>query len=272
MNRPGTMTIPASVCRQISGVFFDIDDTFTYRGQIRREAFSALWEAKEAGLLLVPITGRPAGWVDHIARMWPVDGVVGENGGFYFCIERACGRLKKRFLIEDQAERQARLRQLYRIYAEIKSIYPAVGLASDQPYRECDLAVDYCEDIRPPLPLEVARAIRDIFEAHGATAKISSVHVNAWIGDYDKLAMCRLFLKEEHGICLEEQKHQYLYCGDSPNDCPMFAYFPNSAGVAGVRRFQKAGLLEHMPAYVASRDGSYGFQEILGGILKARQA
>jgi len=269
--QPDTLEIPDSVSRQLKGVFFDIDDTFTFQGKIRNEAFSALWEAREAGLLLVPITGRPAGWADHIARMWPVDGVVGENGAFYFCLDKAGGRLKKRFRVEDPAERETARGRLFRIYQEVRSRYPGAGLASDQPYRECDLAVDFCEDVSPPLTLEDARGIKQIFESHGATAKISSIHVNAWFGDYDKLTMCRVFLQEEHGIRLDEEKHHFFYCGDSPNDCPLFAYFPYSAGVSGVRRFQEAGLMERMPRYVASRDGSFGFQEILRRILDARR-
>jgi len=72
------------VAKAFAGIFFDIDDTITTGGRIPACAFDALWRLKERGMKVVPITGRPAGWCDHIARMWPVDGVVGENGAFYF--------------------------------------------------------------------------------------------------------------------------------------------------------------------------------------------
>lgn len=75
---------PVADLRQIRGVLFDIDDTLTTDGQLMPDAYAAMASLKSAGFITVPITGRPAGWCDHIARMWPVDGVVGENGAFYF--------------------------------------------------------------------------------------------------------------------------------------------------------------------------------------------
>ncbi len=67
----------------VAGVLADIDDTITTEGRLTPEAYAALGRLHDAGLIVVPITGRPAGWCDHIARMWPVSGVVGENGAFW---------------------------------------------------------------------------------------------------------------------------------------------------------------------------------------------
>ncbi len=261
---------PAGLCRELRGIFFDIDDTFTLHGKIRREAFSALWDAKEAGLITVPITGRPAGWVDHIVRMWPVDGVVGENGAFYFWMDRDTGHQRKRFFLEDEERRLGDREKLQDIYQELKKQFPGIALASDQPYREADLAVDFCEDVSPPFSLDDAEKIRSFFESRGARSKISSIHVNAWFGDYDKLSMCRLFAEEQLGISLEREKDKFLFIGDSPNDAPMFEYFPFSAGVAGVQRFLDAGLMAHPPAFIASGDGSLGFEEIVHKVLQLR--
>ena len=80
---------------KIDGIFFDIDDTFSSDGKITAEAYSALWKLKGAGKIVVPITGRPAGWCDHIARMWPVTAVIGENGAFYFMMRD--GRMVKNY-------------------------------------------------------------------------------------------------------------------------------------------------------------------------------
>jgi len=262
--------IPEEACRDLLGIFFDIDDTFSLHGKIRPEAYSALWEAKEAGLLTVPITGRPAGWADHIARMWPVDGVVGENGAFYFWMDRESRRMRKRFFQEDAEQRTQDRKRLQGIYQELKGRFPGIGLASDQPYREADLAVDFCEDVTPALSLEDAEAIRAFFEARGARAKISSIHVNAWFGDYDKLTMCRRFTKERLGLSLEREKTRFLFCGDSPNDGPLFSYFPLSVGVAGVQRYLDAGLMDSPPRFVASLDGSLGFQQIVRRVLELR--
>ncbi len=262
--------IPQGLCKGLEGILFDIDDTFTRKGKIHPGAFSALWEAKKEGLLLLPITGRPAGWADHIARMWPVDGVVGENGGFYFCFDEATKRMKKHFVVPDPAVREQDRRRLDNLFRDLQEDFPTIRKASDQPYRQCDLAVDFSEDVNPPLTLAEAQEIQQRLEAHGATTKISSIHVNAWFGDYDKLSTCKLFFQQELGIDLEADRSRFLFLGDSPNDVPMFAFFPLSVGVAGVHRFRESGLMGHMPSFVASKEGSFGFEEALGVVLRKR--
>ena len=55
---------PRETLAGITAVLTDIDDTLTLHGQLPAEAFSALWALKHAGLKVIPITGRPAGWCD----------------------------------------------------------------------------------------------------------------------------------------------------------------------------------------------------------------
>jgi HAD superfamily hydrolase (TIGR01484 family) len=255
--------LPLHVASNLSGVFFDIDDTFTSRGKIESKAFDALWLARNAGLKLVPITGRPAGWCDHIARMWPVEGVVGENGAFYFWYDETAGKLKKRFVDPDEVRREKRSR-LETVQREILASVPGTALASDQLYRETDLAIDYCEDV-PPLPWEEVERICAIFKRHGATCKISSIHVNGWFGDYTKLGMTKTFVGERWGLDLDQTRERFLFCGDSPNDEPMFAYFPYSAGVKNISRFLER--MKHLPAYLANCEGGEGFAEIVETVL-----
>ena len=262
--------IPKEICRGLEGLLFDIDDTFTRGGKIRPCAFEAIWKARESGLWVIPVTGRPAGWADHIARMWPVDGVVAENGGLYFALDEGSGRMIRRFHEPDKAVRTRNRERLWKIYAEVKKAFPGVEPASDQPYREFDFAVDFCEDIAEPLSLEDAKRIKEIFERRGATAKVSSIHVNAWFGDFDKLSMCRTFLADRFGVDLDNHRGRYVFCGDSPNDESMFQFFPNAAAVAGIERYAERGLLEHLPAFVASEPGSEGFAQIVGTILEKR--
>lgn len=244
----------------LSGVFFDIDDTLTTRGKIHAPAFAALWKMKEKGLRVVAITGRPAGWCDHIARMWPVDGVVGENGAFYFWYDAGKKRLQKRFLDTDD-ERAAKRQRLVSVRDDILTSVPGTAVASDQAYRESDLAIDYCEDV-PPLGGEAVEQICTIFKKHGGKCKVSSIHVNGWFGEYDKLGMTKIFTKEQWGIDLDDEKGRYLFCGDSPNDEPMFRYFPNSVGVKNVMAF--ADRMRYLPAFVTDGEGGEGFAEMVG--------
>jgi HAD superfamily hydrolase (TIGR01484 family) len=248
--------------RGVRAVLLDIDDTLTTGGRLTAQAYAALERLHGAGLRVVPVTGRPAGWCDHIARMWPVDAVVGENGAFYFFYSGE--RLHKRFWDDAQSRAEKRAR-LDAIAAHILAAVPGCALASDQPYRETDLAIDYCEDV-PPLPLEAASRIAGMMRAAGLTAKVSSIHVNGWFGDYDKLATTRRLFAERFGLELDAANGEVVFAGDSPNDSPMFAFFRNSVGVANVRRFE--GLLDQAPKYVTQAASGAGFAELVEHLLR----
>jgi len=264
---PYIKTIHAEIANRLLGLFFDIDDTFTTLGRIHSAAYRALWELKDAGLYVVPITGRSAGWCDHIARMWPVDGIVGENGALYFWFDEGERKLKTRFL-DPEDIRAERRQRLALIRDEILASVPGTAIASDQHYRETDLAVDYCEDVKP-LDRSAVDRICEIFEKHGATCKVSSIHVNGWFGDYDKVGMTKIFAQDRWGLDLDVDKDRFLFCGDSPNDEPMFQYFPYTAGVKNIINF--AENMKYLPAFVATQSGGEGFTEIVETILKFRK-
>lgn len=259
-------TITSAAAETLQGIFFDIDDTFTTHGKIPAAAFQSLWAIKKSGLKAVPITGRPAGWCDHIARMWPVDGVVGENGAFYFWYDNKARRLCKRFLDPEEIRAEKR-RRLLAVREEVLASVPGAGIAGDQLYRETDLAIDYCEDV-PPLSEAAVQGICRIFRKHGAECKVSSIHVNGWFGQYDKLQMTKTLAQERWGLDLDGAKSHFLFCGDSPNDEPMFAYFPYSAGVSNVRRF--ADRMQHHPSFAAGKEGGEGFAEIIATVQLKR--
>ncbi|HET9578040.1 MAG TPA: HAD-IIB family hydrolase [Usitatibacter sp.] len=249
--------------RAVRAVLTDIDDTLTLHGQLPAIAYAALERLRDGGLLVIPVTGRPAGWCDHIARMWPVDAVVGENGAFWFRYDKQAGKLVKRYVIEDR-ERALRAQRMQAIAARILAEVPGCAIASDQPYREADLAIDFREDV-PALPLESVRRIVGIMEAEGLTAKVSSIHVNGWFGGYDKLSTARRMLREEFAIDAERSRRELVFVGDSPNDQPMFAFFPNAVGVANVR--EMAELMTSLPTWVTPSAGAFGFAELAEALL-----
>jgi HAD superfamily hydrolase (TIGR01484 family) len=257
------------LARKIEVVFTDIDDTLTKEGLLEGEAFSAIWSLHKASVAVVPVTGRPAGWCDHIARMWPVAGVVGENGAFYFRYDRDARRLVRRFVLEEEERRHLQDR-LAKVRDRVLREVPRARIASDQDYRIHDLAVDFCEDVTPPLPREEIDHIVEVFRDFGATAKVSSIHVNGWFGSYDKLGMIRTFASEVLAIDLglPAGLERAAYVGDSPNDEPAFAFFSTAIGVANVRAF--ADRLQHPPAYVTKREGGAGFAELARHLLKSR--
>ncbi len=242
-------------------VFTDIDDTLTENGQLTSLAFQALWRLHQSGIAVVPVTGRPAGWCELIARQWPVAGVIGENGGFYF---RYNNRTMNRHYFFAASTRIDNQKRLDKIRTEILAAVPSARVASDQFCRQLDLAIDYCEDVEPLPAIEVEKIV-SIFTKHGAQAKVSSIHVNGWFGEYDKLKMCQIFCEREFQIDAIKMNQISAFVGDSPNDEPMFQFFDNAFAVANVRRFAKS--MQHLPKYVGSLNGGDGFSEIADRIL-----
>ena len=245
----------------VSTVLVDIDETLTTDGRLTAGAYAALEALQRAGKRVIPVTGRPAGWCDHIARMWPVDAVVGENGAFYFFM--ADGRLQRRYQ-DGEAQRAAKRERLRKVSEEILLAVPGCAMAADQAWRETDLAIDYCEDV-PRLPLESAERIAALMRSAGLSAKVSSIHVNGWFGDYDKLAMTRTLFRERFALDLDAANTNVVFVGDSPNDAPLFEFFSKSVGVANVRRFT----LEKKPRYVTEKPSGAGFEELAAHLLRS---
>jgi HAD superfamily hydrolase (TIGR01484 family) len=250
----------------IQAVLTDIDDTLTTHGRLPAIAYTALEKLQAFGVKIIPITGRPAGWCDHIARMWPVDGVVGENGAFYFRYDAKAKRMN-RVYAQDDTTRHANVSKLHRLAADVLQQFPGTALASDQAYREIDVAIDFCEDV-PALPLSTAQAIAETFHQAGAEAKVSSIHVNAWFGQHNKLSMSLQMLGACFGWDATTAKTAVAYCGDSPNDAPMYSFFPMGIGVANIKPL--AHLMEHLPTFVTPSEGGQGFAEFADLLLKAR--
>lgn len=262
----------------VRGVAFDIDDTFSTDGFITSEAFYALWSLKRAGFYLVPITGRPAGWCDHFARFWPVDAIVGENGAFTFFMKDGVRRR-----LDTPGGDLNRAAKIEKLRATILQEFPQAKFASDQLYRENDLAVDFCEDV-PPWPRAEVDRLVEVCHREGAHAKVSSIHVNAWYGEFDKRRGFQAWLDAgapglnrpfPDGLGVLPPRNtsvpkldEWIFAGDSPNDEPMFAYFPRSVGVANLSNF--IDRLRTPPTYLTSRKSGEGFVQMAEKLLASR--
>jgi HAD superfamily hydrolase (TIGR01484 family) len=271
MNTPLPIArIPALLCRKLKYFFCDIDDTLTAGGKLVPESFSSLWRLNEAGIEVIPVTGRPAGWCDHIARMWPVAAVIGENGAFTYSYDRNRRRMRRMSLIDESDRRQGR-EKLERIRERVLREVPASRIAADQAFRTTDLAIDFCEDVVPPLSRDEIDRICSIAEEEGATWKISSIHINCWFGSFDKVSGVRGFLADRgQNLDSPEVQDSVTFIGDSPNDEPLFAALIHSIAVANIRTFLDR--LSRMPAYITKKDSATGFTEAVQVILEKRIA
>ena len=258
---------PKAAVAHVHTLLCDIDGTMTSDGRLGAAAYRAMEQLQEAGVHVVPVTGRPAGWCDLIARFWPVTAVVGENGAFYFRYDHEKRRMTRAWARDDAQREQDRAR-LAEIGSEVLRKVPGTALAADQRYREADLAIDWCEDV-PPLGHAAVQRIVDLLHGHGLTVKVSSIHVNAWFGTYDKLTMTRRLMREQFDIDLETERDRLAFVGDSPNDEPMFRFFPNSIAVANIADF--AGSIAHLPTYVMRGAEGAGFAELARLMLAKRR-
>jgi HAD superfamily hydrolase (TIGR01484 family) len=251
---------------KIKAVCFDIDDTITNHGQLGPRSYDALWRLKEAGFCLVPVTGRPAGWCDLIARFWPVSAVIGENGAFVFYMTP--DGLSRFDLLPDE-ERKRNAEQLLELRHKIKQHFKDVQWASDQNYREYDLAVDFCEDV-PPWSNQKLEELMELCRDAGAIYKLSSIHLNIWYGDYTKRKAVEswLFTGAAGAPFTPPSPDQWIYAGDSPNDVPAFELFGLSVGVANIAPYLKT--IECHPTWVTNGEGGDGFTELADALLAAK--
>lgn len=252
---PGTLA-------DIRFVLTDMDETLTWQGRLAAATYTALEQLQQAGIRVIPVTAAPAGWCDQMARMWPVDGVIGENGGFFFTRDATHG-LRRRFWHGEHAD--AVLQQLHDKAALIQRQIQGARLADDQPFRLASLA--FARDGDRHREQALGQAMR----ALGLDVTINNLWVLGWIGGYDKLAAARQVLAEEYGLDESAAQHQLAYSGDSLNDAPMFAWYRHTLGVSTIRDYLPE--LTRAPAWISEGPGGAGFVEFAHAILadRARQ-
>lgn len=246
----------------VTAVFTDVDGTLTTSGKLKSSTVRALERLSDAGIRCVLVSGRPAGWGECWARNLPVDGVIVENGGLYFA--RRSSGIEKVYIQPEPVRRRNRPR-LVQLVKKAMRLVRGARLSADSAYTEVDLAIDYNEEVH--LGDGAAEVLERFLRAKGVKAVRSSVHVNCWIGRFDKLSTVRTFLRREWQCELRARDRRFVYAGDSFNDQPMFRAFALSVGVANVRDI--ADRLDHPPAYVTHAAEGRGFEELAEAILIA---
>ena len=255
---------PQTAREKIVGVFTDIDDTLTTEGAITSDAIQALQNLKAAGLMVIPITGRPVGWSIPFAATWPVNAIVAENGAVALLNNVSKNQVDKIYH-QDLAVRTHNFQQMQRIAQKILKEIPGTALAQDSAGRETDIAFDHSEF--HTLTTEQIQQVVQLLQQEGMTATISSIHINAWFGSHNKWQGAQWILKQLTGRDLKQELDQWVYVGDSTNDQIMFEHFTHSVGVANIRRFGNE--LKHLPEYIATQERGAGFAEVANILLKS---
>ena len=261
----------------ITGVFTDIDDTLTTDGAITPDALAALDSLKAAGVDVIAITGRPVGWSTPFAQSWPVNAIVAENGAVLLHLSHQISSEPTNLLTstlsksyqQDAPTRRTNQARLQHAAARVLREVPGITLAQDSPGRETDIAIDHSEFAQLS-PAQIDAVLR-LLHSEGLHATVSSIHINAWVGAYDKLSGAHWAVKTLLGRDLAREMDHWVFVGDSPNDQRMFEAFAHSVGVANVRRFEaELRGVNRLPRYITGGERGAGFAEVARALLAAR--
>jgi HAD superfamily hydrolase (TIGR01484 family) len=268
MPKPLSM-LSVNQAKQIKWLLTDVDDTLTWEGKLPSETLLALTKLNAAGVNIIPVTGACAGWCDQIARLWPVHGVIGENGAFWMQKNAQGFTSREMYPIEQMRVRQSKLMGLLNILLED---YSDVSYAYDQTFRFCDVAINLSQD-RQPLAENICDELLDkicqlTVDGESVNASLSSIHLNVWVGNHNKRLTAEKYLLENNAISTIEQ-NEIAYIGDSLNDESMFAWLPLTFGVKNILPILSK--LTAKPAYLTDQKGGYGFAELAEFILQAKK-
>jgi HAD superfamily hydrolase (TIGR01484 family) len=249
--------------KTVDWVLTDVDDTLTWEGKLPPETLIALNNLQQAGIKVIAVTGACAGWCDHIAQLWPVDAVLGENGAFILEKKEGYLTIRANLPLDKLKQQQEKLKLEV---LEILKAYPELSLTLDQAYRLCEVSIDIGQN-RPRVCDAIVEEIVHKIQAIGAHATASSIHINAWYGEHSKKVTSLGFLKDK-GLTNADIDSRCCYVGDSLNDQYMFARFPKGVGVANISNYWDK--LITPPSIVMTKPGGYGFAEFSQQLLQIK--
>ncbi|MGR5286217.1 HAD-IIB family hydrolase [Vibrio maritimus] len=254
--------------KEIQWLLTDVDDTLTWQGQLPPESLDALSKLQKAGINVVAVTGACAGWCDQIAKLWPLHGVIGENGAFWMQKKQSGFQTQSLSpMLTMRAQQQALIKQLTQLLRD----YPGIGFASDQDFRFCDVAINLGQDRKPVEADVAAKLLSDICQLtlNGQKVKAtqSSIHINVWVGEHNKRVSSERYLKQQPDFDTLSLSN-VAYIGDSLNDEAMFEWLPVTFGVNNITPL--LGKLSTPPSFVTAGNGGYGFAELAKILINAR--
>ena len=243
----------------------DLDDTITTHGLLTASVYQSLWALNQAGVKVIIVTGACAGWCDHLARSWPVTGVIGENGAFYFSREGDVadhGKLQRHYwtTLKQLKDEQQQLLATYSSHFDNFDDY----LTHDQHYRLAEVSININQDLDAPA-LERRNEILAFCQQQNISHSVSSIHINTWLSDNSKRSMCERVVQHYFGQSIGELPDQLVYAGDSLNDEEMFSTVNRSVGVANIAAVQSQ--MTSLPTYITPDSHGAGFEQIAAAII-----
>jgi HAD superfamily hydrolase (TIGR01484 family) len=226
----------------------DVDGTLTKNGKFSSDFISTLLDLQSAGIKVLLVTGRSAGWVSALVNYLPIAGAIAENGGIFLqpngtqdLLSSVPNLSRHRILLENT-------------FHHIKQLFPNLHPSADNHFRITDWTFDVND-----LSADDIQAISNQCDLMGWSFTYSNVQCHIKPLHQDKATGLMSVLKKYFP---ELNSQQVLTIGDSPNDEAMFNpdLFPISVGVANVRHYQDKML--HLPKYVTYTSEFVGFSEL----------
>jgi HAD superfamily hydrolase (TIGR01484 family) len=251
----------------IVGVFTDVDDTLTWDGQLDGATYQAIESLSSAGFKIIPVTGRSSGWGHMMMTSWPIDAVVAESGGT-FLYRTDSGHVTMQ-MYSDDASVAVQRAQLMALCQQLLAEEPRFQFALDNAFRVVDVAIDYSESV-PRVPNDIVQKALDRIRSQGYNARASSIHINAWAGDFDKAPTSLHVLNQLSAGNFDPE--QWVFIGDAPNDASMFNTYSQSVAVANIRPYLSSHTdsFTRLPQYLCQASYGEGFQELANHLLASR--
>ncbi|WP_119393783.1 HAD family hydrolase [Salinibius halmophilus] len=243
---------------QVRFVFTDVGDTLLRNGQLLPEVLTAMYQLSQQGIVVVPVTGASAGAGEAMIRQWPVKLLIAENGAVAYTQNNGVvTRHSWLPLAELQAQQQE-------VLAMIANVEPRLALASDQPFRLADVAINVAQD-NASLDAELINRVVAAVNERGWQYGLSSIHLNIWQANYNKAQAIVRWMHDLLGVDQDELALYSACIGDSPNDAAMFARIPRSFGINGWQNHREDFTDE--PAITLGNGAGWGFVELAHKLL-----
>jgi HAD superfamily hydrolase (TIGR01484 family) len=247
------------VLRSVRLIASDMDGTLTQQGKFTPALLRSLGSLAQAGIQVLIITGRSAGWMNGIASYLPISGAIAENGGVFFQTGEAKNGAVPEFLvpIANLSDHRQKLSELFH---QLQADFPQIQPSADNAFRLTDWTYDIAG-----LSLTEIQTMRDRCLAHGWGFTYSTVQCHLKLAEQDKAIGLTQILQRYFP---DYTADQIITLGDSPNDESLFQRdrFPLSVGVANLRHYTDQ--MTHLPAYIVMRSEVEGFCELAEQVLQ----
>ncbi|ERT05337.1 HAD hydrolase, IIB family protein [Lyngbya aestuarii BL J] len=240
-----TVTLPSNL-RLIAS---DVDGTLTEGGKFSPKLITAIESLTQAGIEVILITGRSAGWVQALNNYLPVSGAIAENGGLFYGSKNDSPELL--VSVSDLSEHR---QQLAEVFKRLKYQFPDLKESTDNRFR----LTDWTFDVGGLSPSQLQTLAEMCHEQDwGFTYSTVQCHIKPQTQD-----KATGLLKVLSQYFPKLSTENILTVGDSPNDESLFnpEKFPYSVGVANILHYTE--YLNYKPTYVTIAEEVNGFCEL----------